>query len=225
MDVQDLFGKLPDHSLLQLLTETELAQLLHTARVNSAAKGDVLLRQGDAGDSLIILLEGQARVTVYTANGREIVLEYADAGAVLGEIALLDGGERTASVIAMGPVRYLQIGRTAFEVLLAANHQIALRIMRVLALRLRAANQTIETDRAYAASPRLARFLLRLARGERTPLITLSQTELSMFAGISRENINRQLSIWSQAGVTAVEPGGIRILDPETLEDIAASVD
>jgi len=225
MDVQDLFGKLPDHSLLQLLTKTELAQLLHTARVNSAAKGDVLLRQGDAGDSLIILLEGQARVTVYTANGREIVLEYADAGAVLGEIALLDGGERTASVIAMGPVRYLQIGRTAFEVLLAANHQIALRIMRVLALRLRAANQTIETDRAYAASPRLARFLLRLARGERTPLITLSQTELSMFAGISRENINRQLSIWSQAGVTAVEPGGIRILDPETLEDIAASVD
>ena len=225
MNVQDVFGKLPDHSLLQLLTEAELAQLLHTARVNAAAKGDVLLRQGDAGDSLIILLEGQARVTVYTANGREIVLEYADAGAVLGEIALLDGGERTASVIAMGPVRYLSIGRAAFEALLASNHQIALRIMRELALRLRVANQTIETDRAYAAGPRLARFLLRLMRGEGVPRITLSQTELSMFAGISRENINRQLSLWSQAGVTVVEPGGIRIVDPETLEDIAASVD
>jgi len=97
--------------------------------------------------------------------------------------------------------------------------------MRELALRLRAANQTIETDRAYAAAPRLARFLLRLMRGEATSLIALSQTELSMFAGISRENINRQLSIWSQAGVTVVEPAGIRIIDRDTLEDIAAAVD
>ena len=162
MNPQDIFGKLPERSLLHILSEAELAQLLQTARLSQAAKGEVLLRQGDAGDSLIILLEGQARVTIYTANGREIVLEYAGAGAVLGEVALLDGGHRTASVIAMGPVRYLVIGRTAFEALLAANHQIALRIMRELALRLRAANQTIETDRAYAAAPRLARFLLRL---------------------------------------------------------------
>jgi CRP-like cAMP-binding protein len=125
----------------------------------------------------------------------------------------------------MGPVRYLVIGRTAFEALLAANHQIALRIMRELALRLRAANQTIETDRAYAAAPRLARFLLRLIPQETSSLITLSQTELSMFAGISRENINRQLSLWSQAGVAVVEPAGIRIIDRDTLEDIAAAVD
>lgn len=224
MQAQELFGKLPEHSLLQVLTEAELSQLLRAARLADAAKGDVLLRQGDRGDSLLILLEGQARITVYTGNGREIVLEYAGAGAVLGEIALLDGGERTASVIAMGPVRYLSIGRGAFEALLAGNHRIALRIMRELALRLRVANQTIETDRAYAAAPRLARFLLRLMRGEGA-LITLSQTELSMFAGISRENINRQLSIWSQAGVTTVEPGGIRINDPDALEEIADSVD
>ena len=225
MDAQHLSGKLPEHSLLQVLTEAELSELLQTARLNEATKGDVLLRQGDKGDSLIILLDGQARVTVYTANGREIVLEYAGAGSVLGEIALLDGGERTASVIAMEPLRYLSLGRSAFEGLISQNHQIALRIMRELALRLRVANQTIETDRAYAAAPRLARFLLRLIRGEGQPVITLSQTELSMFAGISRENINRQLSLWSQAGVTAVEQGGIRILDPATLEDIAVSVD
>ncbi|MBB4642274.1 Crp/Fnr family transcriptional regulator [Rhizorhapis suberifaciens] len=225
MDAEHLFGKLPEHSLLQVLTEAELSQLLERARLHDAEKGDVLLRQGDSGDSLIILLEGQARVTVYSANGREIVLEYVGAGAVLGEIALLDGGRRTASVIAMERLRYIAIGRAAFETLLAGNHQIALRIMRELALRLRMANQTIETDRAYAAGPRLARFMLRLMRGEGKPVIAFSQTELSMFAGISRENINRQLSLWSQAGVTAVEPSGIRIIDPGTLEEIAASVE
>lgn len=227
MQTHDLHGKLPEHSILHALEEGELSQLLVAARSHEAAKGDVLLRQGDKGDSVLILLDGQARVTVYTANGREIVLDYAGAGDVLGEIALLDGGERTASVIAMGPLRYLALSRAAFESLLAGNHRIALRIMRALAQRLRVANQTIENDRAYAAGPRLARFLLRLLRSEDDdePVISLSQTELSMFAGISRENINRQLAIWSHACVTAVEPGGIRILDSATLEEIAASVD
>jgi CRP-like cAMP-binding protein len=229
MDARDLHGKLPEHSLLHTLEESELSQLLDSAKFHDAAKGDVLLRQGDIGDSLVILLDGQARVTVYTANGREIVLEYVSAGAVLGEIALLDGGERTASVIAMGNVRYLTLGRIAFEALLEHNHKIALRIMRELALRLRMTNQTIENDRAYAAAPRLARFVLRLVRADENraspPVIALSQTELAMFAGISRENINRQLAIWSQAGITAVEQGEIRILDPATLEEIAASVD
>ncbi|MBK5265569.1 MAG: cyclic nucleotide-binding domain-containing protein, partial [Alphaproteobacteria bacterium] len=166
MDARDLHGKLPEHSLLHTLEEAELSQLLSSAKFHDAAKGDVLLRQGDAGDSLVILLDGQARVTVYTANGREIVLEYVSAGAVLGEIALLDGGERTASVIAMGPLRYLTLGRKAFEALLEHNHKIALRIMRELALRLRMTNQTIESDRAYAAAPRLARFVLRLVRAD-----------------------------------------------------------
>lgn len=226
MDARELYAKLPRRSLLHVLEEDEFARLLETAHVRRADKGEALLRQGDPGDCLIILLDGQARVTVHTANGREIVLEYAGPGAVLGEIALLDGGDRTASVIAMGPVRCLSLGRRAFEELIAAHHDIALRMMRELAARLRVANQTIEADRAYAAAPRLARFLLRLLRGQDAGgLIALSQTELSLFAGISRENINRQLAAWSHAGITAVEPGGTRILDPGALEDIADSVD
>lgn len=227
MQAPDLHGKLPEHSILYALEEGELSQVLGVASLRRSAKGEVLLRQGEKGDSVLILLEGQARVTVYTANGREIVLNYAGPGDVLGEIALLDGGERTASVIAMGPLRYLSLDRAAFESLVEGNHRIALRIMRALAQRLRMANQTIETDRAYTAAPRLAHFLLRLLKQEEggESVITLSQTELSMFAGISRENINRQLAAWSQSGITAVEPAGIRVLDPATLEEIAASAD
>jgi CRP/FNR family cyclic AMP-dependent transcriptional regulator len=70
-----LLDKLPEHSLLKALNPGELAELLGQARENKARKGDVLIRQGDEGNALLILLEGQARVTVYSANGREIVLE------------------------------------------------------------------------------------------------------------------------------------------------------
>ncbi|MFT3965746.1 MAG: Crp/Fnr family transcriptional regulator [Sphingobium sp.] len=222
-----LLEKLPEESLLKVLDPEELTELLAQAREAKARKGEAVIRQGDDGNALLILLEGQARVTVYSANGREIVLEYAGPGTVLGEIALLDGGARTASVIAMGPLRYLTLPRSVFEHVVASNHRIALRLMKELATRLRKANQTIETDRAYAASSRLARFLLRLAdgNGEHGDAIRLSQTELSMFAGISRENINRQLSLWQQDGIVAVAHGGVTIVDREGLEDIADAIE
>ena len=226
MDADALYGKLPERSLLAVLSREELAQLLGQAREHRATKGQALINQGDPGDFLIILLEGQVRVTVYSANGREIVLEYGDAGAVMGEIALLDGGLRTASVIAMEPVRYLSLTRPILANVLAANSAIAMRLMRELALRLRQADRTIETDRSYTAGPRLARFLLRLVRDDdETPTIQLSQTELSMFAGIARENINRQLGLWGQAGLVAVEGGKIRILDRQVLEEIAEAME
>ncbi|MET0137807.1 MAG: Crp/Fnr family transcriptional regulator [Sphingobium sp.] len=223
-----LLDKLPDGSLLKVLSAEELAELLAQAREVKARKGEAIIRQGDDGNTLIILLDGQARITVYSANGREIVLDYAGPGTVLGEIALLDGGVRTASVIAMGPLRYLTLPRTVFEHVIASNHRIALRLMKELATRLRTANQTIETDRAYAAGPRLARFLLRLAddaAGGIDAAIRLSQTELSLFAGISRENINRQLSLWQQDGIVAVAHGGVTITDREALEDVADAME
>lgn len=227
METTDLYQKLPEHSLLRSLGPEDFARLLSDAREHKGAKGDTLLRQGDKGDFLIVLLEGQARVTVYSANGREIVLEYASAGAVLGEIALLDGGVRTASVIAMGPIRYLTLSRPVFERVIAEHHGIALRLMRELAARLRLADETIESDRAYGAAPRLARFLLRLLKSESSDgkTIALSQTELSMFAGISRENINRQLALWATAGIVVLEHGRISVIDVDPLEEIADAME
>lgn len=223
-----LIEKLPEHSLLRALDPADIDALLGQARECKARKGEAIIRQGDEGNTLLILMEGQARITVYSANGREIVLEYAGPGSVLGEIALLDGGVRTASVIAMGPLRYLSLPRSNFEQVVASHPRIGLRLMRELAARLRKANQTIETDRAYAAGPRLARFLLRLAAdtpAEQWPVIRLSQTELSMFAGISRENINRQLSLWQQDGIVEVVHGGVKIMDGEALEDVADAIE
>src|SRR3546814_12725874 len=80
---------------------------------------------------------------------------------------------------------------------------------------------TIESDRAYASGPRLARYLKRLIRKdvETSHRVELSQTELGNFAGMSREHINRQLRAWEESGVIALEQGRVRVLDPEMLED------
>ena len=82
----------------------------------------------------------------------------------------------------------------------------------------------IEADRAYTSGPRLARFLLRLMMGggetesgEARLKIALSQGELGNFAGMSREQINRQLSAWADSGIVALKTGRVTVLDREAL--------
>ena len=188
-------------------------------------RGKELLAQGEAGDSLLILAEGSARVSMMTANGREIVLAYAEPGAVLGEIALLDGGERTASVTATSAGSALQLGRNALKDFAASHPEFAWSLMPQLARWLRTAYNTIESDRAYASGPRLARYLKRLIRKdvEASQRVELSQTELGNFAGMSREHINRQLKSWEESGVISLEQGRVRVLDADMLEDISES--
>jgi CRP/FNR family transcriptional regulator, cyclic AMP receptor protein len=227
MDASQLSALMPAGSLFAACRADELTDLLGLSSDNKMKKGQTLLLQGDPGDSLIILLTGNARVTMVAQNGREITLDYADPGSVLGEIAVLDGGERTASVIALSEGRYLRLTRAAFEAFVERQPGMAWRLMRELARRLRQTNSTIESDRAFASGPRLARFLQRLtmreAGNDGRLRLDLSQSELGSFAGMSRENINRQLSAWADGGIIALNHGQIRILDSTFLSEIAAS--
>lgn len=215
----------PD-SIFSGLSVEDWAEIASRAVQISFAKGKELLVQGDPGDMMLILTEGTARVSMLTAGGREIVLAYAEPGAVLGEIALLDGGERTASVTATSAGSALQLGRNALRDFAASHPEFAWSLMQQLARRLRTADQTIESDRAYASGPRLARYLKRLIRKdsvEKTHRVELSQTELGNFAGMSREHINRQLRSWEESGVISLEQGRVRVLDADMLEDISES--
>ena len=215
----------PD-SIFSGLTVEDWAEIASRSVQISFAKGKELLIQGDPGDMMLILTEGTARVSMLTAGGREIVLAYAEPGAVPGEIALLDGGERTASVTATSAGTALQLGRNALKDFAASHPEFTWSLMQQLARRLRTADQTIESDRAYASGPRLARYLKRLIRKdsvEKTHRVELSQTELGNFAGMSREHINRQLRSWEESGVISLEQGRVRVLDADMLEDISES--
>lgn len=228
MNASELASLLPPGSLFAACRAEELADLLALASQHDMKKGQTLLLQGDPGDMLLILLSGNAKVTMVALNGREITLDYADPGAVLGEIAVLDGGARTASVIALTDGSYLRLTRAAFEAFVERQPGMAWRLMKELARRLRQTNNTIESDRAFASGPRLARFLQRLTmagNSEGRLRLDLSQSDLGSFAGMSRENINRQLSAWADVGIIALEHGRIRILDNTFLTEIAESAE
>lgn len=224
MDHDELARMQGTGSLFAGLSADDWSQLSARAVRLSFEPGRELLAQGDPGDSLLILTSGSARVVMLAANGREIILAYAEAGAVLGEIALLDGGTRTASVVATSVGAALRLGRNALKDFAAGHPEFAWAMMQQLARRLRTADQTIESDRAYASGPRLARYLSRLIRsGDSGGRLELSQTELGNFAGMSREHINRQLKNWEEVGLIALDHGRVRVLDLALLADIAAA--
>lgn len=228
MKPEQLAALLPEHSLFASCSEDELAAIILHGTLQTHGKGKEIMRQGDDGDSLFILLTGAARISMVSSNGREIILDYAEPGSVIGEIALLDGGERTATVTTLDPVQCLRLARASFEAIIAQHSGMALRILRELARRLRQANSTIESDRAFTSGPRLARFLRRLTLDGSTDgrlRLDLSQSELGMFAGMSREQINRQLGAWSDSGVIALTGGRIQILDSTLLSEIAETAD
>jgi len=226
MNASELAAILPEGSLFAACRADELADLLALSSRHDMKKGQTLLLQGDPGDQLLILLSGNAKVTMVAQNGREITLDYADPGAVLGEIAVLNGGGRSASVIALSAGSYLRLTRAAFEAFIERQPGVAWRLLKELARRLRQTNDTVESDRAFTSGPRLARFLQRLTLSNNADgrlRLDLSQTELGSFAGMSRENINRQLSAWADVGIIALEHGQIRVLDSHFLSEIAAS--
>lgn len=228
MNAAGLLGMIPAHSLIASWGAAELQELVERAHVCPMKKGDVVMHQGDPGDFLVILIDGTLRVSMVASNGREIILDYLEPGVVIGEIAILDGGERTASVTALGDGQYLKISARAFREILERHPQIAWGLLKEMSRRLRNANNIIESDRAYASGPRLARTLQRLMQtgaGSSGLRLDLSQSELGAFAGISRENINRQLGAWADAGIVSLEQGRVKILDRDVLEEIAMAAE
>lgn len=227
MTPEDLAILLPRHSPFAGMTREELQDLLAAASLHKMRPGQQILAQGEEGDALVLLVSGVARVGMISANGHEIVLDYAEPGMVIGEIALLDGEPRTASATAMYHGTMLRMSRAAFEAYVERHPRFALRMLKEMARRLRATNATIESDRAFAAGPRLARFLKRLiqhkADGKRLAG-DLSQGELGHFVGMSRENINRQLAAWAEAGIIELAHGKVRILDDAHLAQIAETM-
>ena len=136
-DPKEWTNVLADVPLFASLSARHLRHVAGLARIRRFHDGAVMMRAGDAGDAMYVLLDGRATVK---ARGRGAVP--LGMGAFVGELALLDDGPRTATVAADGPVIALSISRTSFRKLLRSEPSIATAIAEELARRLRTA-QTI----------------------------------------------------------------------------------
>jgi CRP/FNR family transcriptional regulator, cyclic AMP receptor protein len=205
-----------------------MKQITQKAQRRTLAKGEVLFSVGDASDALYIITDGRIRIWTVSASGIEVTLNVNTAGAVFGEIGMLDGSERTAGASAMVPTALLSISRRAFFDAMERDSQLARNVIAFLCKRLRWTSARMEDATLRQGPQRLARILGHLAsdHSRKTPqgleiTIKLTQGELAQWTAMSRESLNKLLNRWVDDGVIRQEKGILTIRKPDMLEELA----
>ncbi len=217
--------------LFEGLTPEQLSRIAQLTEVRTYAARAMVVSQGEPARALFAIVRGRLKVTSAGPDGRDTVLGIMAEGEVFGEVALLDGGTRSASCAAIEACELLVIDREQFLELLEHSPGIAVKLLQVLAGRLRRLSQRSEHAAFLDVPSRLARSLLDLASrfGERGDapaheiqiMLRLSQQELGDLVGATRESVNKHLSDWTRQGIMRLQSGRMVISDIETVRRIA----
>ena len=213
--------------LFEQLEPEKLDELITFSRLQRFAAKDVVFLKGDPGDSLYAIVSGRIGITTTSEGGKEIFLNILSPGEVFGEIALLDGKERTAGARALDPAELLRIDQADFLPFLERNPKLSIRLMRVLCERIRWTSDIIEDTIFLDLPHRLAKRLLTLVsqygkpdREGITIDIKLSQENLGQMLGVTRESVNKGIRALEAQGIIVYEHGSISIRDVASLEGL-----
>ena len=222
-------GILSKNRLLSQLEPHEMEVLTGFSRMIRFGPEEVIFNKGDPGDSLYAILEGRVGIRTVSEDGKEILLNILESGDVFGEIALLDGRERTAGAVTMQPTELLRVGRVEFMPFLEQHPRLCLRLMSVLCERLRWTSDIIESTIFLDIPHRLAKRLLALVKehGSETDTgikinIKFSQEDLAKMLGVTRESVNKGIRSLQKEGAIIYHGGYIIILDISLLESLVA---
>lgn len=191
------------------LPEDLTRALLAGSSIRHLKPGQVLFWAGDPGDGLYRVEDGILKVTVGAASGAERILAILGPGAIVGDLAVLDGRPRSATVTALRDCSVRFVSRSAFESLSADHPEIYKHLIQVLAARLRDADMTLAASSFLPLKGRVALAILDLAEafgkdvGGGRILIhqKISQTDIAAIAGVARENVSRILNEWMKENV------------------------
>jgi CRP/FNR family cyclic AMP-dependent transcriptional regulator len=192
-----IFRDLPDTAY------SELAAASHPRRWPAGA---MLFQRDDPSTYMIAVEKGRIRLSLQTLSGREFALRQVGAGALFGEIGILDGLPRSADAMAVTASAGYIVERGQLQALMQRNGSIAEAFIRHLCSLLRYTTEHIETIALYGLEGRIARFLLsELRSGDggamgRQVELELSQSDLAELLGASRPKVNQAIATLEKTG-------------------------
>jgi CRP-like cAMP-binding protein len=200
----------------------ELAGRVHRMSFNV---GEPIFHIGAPGQSLMVILAGTVRVSLPGPRGKAVILADLGVGELLGEIALLDGKERSADATALTKCDLLVLERRDVVTFLEKRADICLKLLELMCARLRKSDQRMSDIAFLELSVRLAKVVLdRLGppgRPGSKSKLSLSQTELAGMINATRENVNRCLRDWQRQGILEIDERWIIVLRRDALAAIA----
>ncbi|BAM88409.1 putative transcriptional regulator with a cAMP binding domain, Crp family [Bradyrhizobium oligotrophicum S58] len=216
---------LRQHPIFRELESDALDQLGRYAKPTSLKRGATIFSKGDPGSSLYAVISGTVKISVSSPDGRNAILNLISAGEIFGEVAVLDGRERTADATANTNCEILVIDRREFLPFVKSQPVLAMKFIELLCDRLRWTSDQVEQVILQDLPRRLASALLGLTEKRKldpsSRTIAITQQEISEMVGMTRESINKQLRAWAARDWVRLEHGAIVLLNPEPLRGLA----
>jgi CRP/FNR family transcriptional regulator len=207
------------------LSETELEQFARVAVARHFPKATRVFHEGDRGDACYIVRSGTCRVTREHPDGRAITLANLGPGDLFGELAMLDGDQRSASVETLTDAELLALPANDVRALLSRHPEITVKLITALTRRLRETNERVTRQSFQTVPSRIAGVLTQLVaeeaprEGSDGVTIRMRQADLAQLAGTSRESVSRFLAELERAGVVSCGRGRVTVIEPPRLRN------
>jgi len=208
--------------LFSSLKDDELEAIYKLSYTRTCAKDSVILLESEEGDTLFIIISGKVKVTTFSESGKEVIFSILDEGDFFGDMSLMDGKPRSATVISIEDSELRLLRRNDFIKLIEEHPGIALKLLEELTTRLRKADERIESLAILDVTGRVAGILLQLAneRGEKTDKGVLIKSrpthqELANMVGTTRETVTRVLKQLENKKYINMSGKDLHIYDPE----------
>jgi CRP-like cAMP-binding protein len=211
------------------LSRRELDLLHALTGTKRLREREVLFRKGDAGSALYAVLAGRLRVYSAGGDAKELVFRMLEPGDVFGEVALFGNQLRSATVDALEPSLLLTLQRRDLLPFLEQHPKVTIKLASMLARWVRELSERIEDAVLLTIPARLAKQLLSLRQSHGKPDgvtgvridMRLSQSQLGEMVGATRESINKQMRLWTEAGAIKVDRGFITVLNERAIAETA----
>jgi len=214
--------------LFAALDATSLARLATLCGQRVLQRGHFLCYQGESGDRLFVIADGMVKVVLTSERGEEVLLATMGANETLGELAVLDGAPRSASVVAVEPTTALLLARPVLIDVMARYPAVLDAMLQSLGGLVRRLTEQTGDFVFLDLGGRLAKTLLGLSQHDAVPgeamelEVRFSQSELAAMVGASRPAVNRALHLLAMRGWISVEGQVIVLRDPSSLRRRAA---
>ncbi len=213
------------------LERPQIDALAKVAVLKKCKPRDVVIRQHEPGDTLFGIASGYFNVSVFGPEGAVCALAVMGQHEIFGELSLIDGSPRSATVIASSRGELVCIRREPFMEQLSRTPALAVAVLRLMARRIRRLTEHCDNLVGRPVSQRLAKQVVLLAESHGMRVapdririgIKLSQQELGQLVGASRESVNQHLRLWIGEKVLAREAGHLMIANEPLLRSIAGS--
>jgi CRP/FNR family transcriptional regulator, cyclic AMP receptor protein len=216
-------------SFLDLLEADDRREFEARAGHRRFKVGATLMHEGAPGNEVVVVLTGRVKVSVTTADGREIVLSFCGPGELLGDLAVIDDGPRSGTAEAMEPVEALAVAAPDFRALIDGRPGFASAVLRNLVRRYRDADRRRVEFAAAQTLGRVGARLIELSDRHGEPVedgititLPISQEELAGWTGSSREAVAKALQTLRELGCIRTERRRITVLDEDRLRAQAA---